>query len=321
LLKFQHWNVVINRLLPNHQPAISKEFQALLMRAGVNHKLEYELSTIRHNVYDPVEAQRAIMQGADRHRDGCAEPAPERDRKKAGQVNRLGPIAAQDSEPETSTAIATSESTSEDLLAQACGFRDQAELRRLTAGESPHSVLKKLASLQEIDAECKRLRYDSTVGQWLATSCQVSEEDFNRRMQENECVACGSKDHMLTRCPLYRMRSQQEQTQPFRHDRPPQRTREQRFSQQQPVRPQVQQLTNRGRNNSWRQDPHGNRKEGKVSVTDALGEAIQQRVRAELRKASKEYAAPSVLSEDGSQDGDGAVRCLNSDDGGSSGNE
>jgi len=103
LLKFQQWNVVINRLLPDNQPAISKEFQALLMRAGVTARLEYELSTLRYNVYDPTEAQRAIMQGADRHRDGCAELASECE----GQKKHIGPAhSALASEPEAAQVSA-----------------------------------------------------------------------------------------------------------------------------------------------------------------------------------------------------------------------
>jgi hypothetical protein len=73
------------------------------MRAGVTARLEYELSTLRYNVYDPTEAQRAIMQGADRHRDGCVELASECE----GQKKHIGPThSALASEPEAAQVSA-----------------------------------------------------------------------------------------------------------------------------------------------------------------------------------------------------------------------
>ena len=63
-------------------------------------------------------------------------------------------------------------------------------------------TLKALAHYDEAEAECKALRYDGQLQREL-TNLGVSQREFDDRLGQRKCVACGSDTHMLRSCPQY----------------------------------------------------------------------------------------------------------------------
>ena len=60
LTNFLFWQRLVEHLVPGRQ-AITPEFRALLLRAGVTDKVEGKLAMHSHTVYDPSATGQAIM--------------------------------------------------------------------------------------------------------------------------------------------------------------------------------------------------------------------------------------------------------------------
>lgn len=175
LTEYHHWSAVINKVLPGEQTALSDAFQAVVLRGGVSSRLDEELTRRqdRLNVFDPVAVADAITEISSRYSDGLMESR----KKETAEVRR-----------------AAADTKARDTLAQELGFNDHEHLSHLTGGWSLPAVLKLIeADNEEADAS-KHTVYAGAIADFLHNR-RVSEETFNQRKKDDQCVCCGQHDH------------------------------------------------------------------------------------------------------------------------------
>ena len=303
LTDYHHWAAVMNKILPDQQPALTDAFQGLLLRGGVSSRLDEELRRREphFDVYDPQQVADQIRLVSSQFSDGLMET-----KKEKGEVRR-----------------AAAEATARDELAHEWGFDSYQHLTEATNGMSPPKIVKLIQADQEMEIACKRITYAGALADFLHNQ-GVSKEEFDRRMRDGSCVCCGDKSHRLYSCPVYNSKALEdvkshttaqvlakkdaEVSQQLSHERDAWRTKEarlrdraQRLRQESAeAREQVNLLTRAGRNRQFRQNFHSNRVQDVATgpphdLRVAAGAVpVTTTHRAARTHARRDRAAPSI---------------------------